>query len=145
MLRSTETVNDERETYLAMGELATADWNGGIGGDCADGRAEVEEPTGRRELLRASSIYLFSMIGVYGMKNQQLKRQVLRPPSSIAVDFKFKAEKFQLKGSFGEDGFRSNVLQSQFQEIQDGITRIGTPSGSDPRRRSGKMSWKLKL
>ncbi|KAM1686315.1 hypothetical protein ACFX2K_034425 [Malus domestica] len=30
-------------------------------------------------------------------KNQRLKRQVLRPPSSIAVDFKFKAEKFQLK------------------------------------------------
>ncbi|KAM1151345.1 hypothetical protein PS2_033897 [Malus domestica] len=30
-------------------------------------------------------------------KNQGLKRQVLRPPSSIAVDFKFKAEKFQLK------------------------------------------------
>ncbi|KAM2731460.1 hypothetical protein EV2_035116 [Malus domestica] len=97
MLRSTETVNEERETYLAMGELAKADWTGGIGGDCADGRAEVEEPTGRRELLRASSIYLFSMIGVYGKKNQRLKRQVLRPPSSIAVDFKFKAEKFQLK------------------------------------------------
>ncbi|KAM1026868.1 hypothetical protein ACFX19_040441 [Malus domestica] len=30
-------------------------------------------------------------------------------------------------------------------EIQDGITRIGTPSGPDLRRRNGKMSWKSKL
>lgn len=37
MLRSTETVNEERETYLAMGKLATADWTGETGDGGLDG------------------------------------------------------------------------------------------------------------